>query len=484
MRYYFLLLFLLLAEISTAQKIRIFGNAPDYKGKSIEVYRIDDYLSDKTSMITSSTVDEKGSFSLGFVNEDVRKVLIKSNNNWAFLYIQPDASYHIYFAGRDRFDPVKESGNEIELSFYELDSTDINYKILSFQRWVDEFIGYTYHLRNDKLDTKFNQELDTFKTNVELAYQNDTSFNSLFFKTYVKFAIAGLDNINTIAERNRYEKHDFYLVNTPVQYQNDVYMDYLIAFYEQLIPRLPNETNEAFYQAILHSSPTMMMNALRGEYTLKNLRIREFVMIEALSEAYYSEDFPQTNVETMLDSLSHHCLFEDNEIIAKNILDRLTDLVPGSKAPDFVLLGKDQETLTLTGFEGKYLYINFIDARSEENLKELELIGELRKEYGDYVEFLTVYKEGDIPQVHREKLSENPWKTYGLSPDNSIFQKYRVVNFPQYVLIDLAGYIVANPAMSPVPNGDYESIDQTFFLLKRAIDAQNNDESNPYDPNR
>jgi hypothetical protein len=111
-------------------------------------------------------------------------------------------------------------------------------------------------------------------------------------------------------------------------------MSYISDFYQNLIPRLSNEVNQSVYEGVLKSSPTLVMHALGGDYTLINLRIRELVMIKALSEVYNSSDFPQTNVATILDSLSNKCLFQANQEIAKNLYHRVTALVPGGKAPE------------------------------------------------------------------------------------------------------------------------------------------------------
>ena len=112
-----------------------------------------------------------------------------------------------------------------------------------------------------------------------------------FSKTYVRFSMAQLDEIQFSGSRNRYEKYDFYIAPSPVFYKNDGYMKYLGKYYKNLVPRLPNQTNTAFYNAVIKSSPTLLMRALGTEYALKNMRIREIVMIQSLSEVFYSDDF-------------------------------------------------------------------------------------------------------------------------------------------------------------------------------------------------
>ncbi len=469
---YFILLFLILSGFTvSAKKVVISGYAPDYIGQEMKVFRIQDYLSDKLTPISSATVKEDSTFQMSFFSEEIEKVIIRCNNNRSFLYVEPGASYSLFFPERNKYEPVLPSGNTVEMSFLDLDSSDINYKVLGFQRWMDYFVGGTYHLRNDKESALFSAKLDSFKTNVFNYYLPDTSENSFFLKTYIRYSIAGLDNINTIAERNRYEKYDFYLEKYPVSYTNDIYMDYVLDFYEKAIPRLANETNEMFYKGVINSSPSQIFFALGHEYTLKNPKIRELVMIQALSEAYYSGQYPTTNIETVLDSLSQNSLFQVHENIAKNVLDRLTDLLPGGKAPNFVIRSDKDKAKTLADYKGKYLYLHFTDPNSEVNMREIEIMKGLHDRYGDYVQFVTIYQaQKGTSEENKEILNALPWEAFELKQDHSIFDRYRVVNFSSYVLIDAVGNVVASPAPKPTPDGEYDTIDRTFYQLKRQID--------------
>lgn len=468
---FFVLLFLILSGFSlSAQKVVVSGYAPEYIGQELKIYRIKDYLSDKVTLISSTKVAEDSTFELSFFSEEIEKVIVRCNNNRSFLYVEPGAKYSLYFPGRNQYEPVVPSGNSVEMTFLGLDSVDINYKILGFQRWMDYFIGGTYHLRNDKQTAQFAAELDTFKTNVQNYYTRDSSDNSFFLRTYIRYSIAGLDNINTIAERNRFEKYDFYLEKYPVSYNNDIYMEYLKGFYEKAIPRLANETNELFYQGVISSSPSKIFYALGHEYTLKNPKIRELVMIQALSEAYYSDQYPKTNIETILDSLSKNSLFKAHEDIAKNILDRLTDLVPGGNAPNFVLK-EDDVTKTLADYKGKYLYLHFTDPRTESNMREIEIMKDMHERYKDYVQFVTIYPTyKETTKENAATLSALPWDTYSLDQSHNIFEKYRITNFSSYVLVDAGGGVVASPAPKPTPDGEYDTIDRTFYQLKKQID--------------
>lgn len=468
MRYLLLLLSLIALSNINAQ-VTIKGYAPAYVGETIEAYKILDYFSNKEVRIASSKVKADSSFTLFLDSDITQKVIIKSKNNKSFLLVQPKAQYEILFPELDKYNPNRPNGNLVEVAFYNLDSTDINYKVLGFQRWVDYFLGNNYYTKSQN-NNDFAESLDRFKTRVEKAYENDTSE---YFKTHVKFTIAGLDNIPNAAERNRYEKHDFYIKHSPVYYNNETYMLYINDFYQKLMPRLSNRANEEVYEGILKSSPTIIMKALGSEYTLINLRIRELIMIKALTEVYNSDDYPQTNIITILDSLSTKCLFVANQEIAKNLTSRITDLVPGGKAPDLVLLGDSAETKTLYSFQGKYLYLHFFDPESLECEKELPLLIDMYKKYSQNIQFVSILKENKTHSKNGLKnIQSIPWDIYSLPQTNSIWKNYNIESYPQYTLIDAAGYIVASPALRPTPNGQYETIDKIFFYINKGMSEE------------
>ena len=340
---YFSLFSLIFSFGQEKKLVTISGIAPTYVGHTISFFEIEDYFSMKENRIASTNVQADSTFNVSFYVNETKKIIVRGNKNQSFLYIQPNAKYDIYLPEKDKFEPYRPSGNSVEITFFNLDSTDINYSILQFQRWSDDFIGNYFYLRKSK-PMEFAQKMEEFKGLVEKKYNlNDTTIKYIkgspenYLNVFVRYSFASMDNIQYAAERNRYEKHDFYIKHSPVEYQNDEYMAYINAFYEKMTPRLSMETNNRVYLGLLKSSPTLIMRALGAEYTLINMRLREMVMIKMLSEEFYSKDFPQTNILTVLDSVANHSLFDANAVIAKNMKLRLTELTVGGKAPDFVL---------------------------------------------------------------------------------------------------------------------------------------------------
>lgn len=450
----------------TMATARIRGYAPAYVGEKIELIEVQDYFSLREQAVAITEVAADSTFTFEFYNPSTRKLLIRSKKNTGYLYVQPRADYEVIFPEKNKYDTYNPNGNFVEVSFLGLDSLDINYKILSFDKWVHMFLGEYYYKKG--IDGNlFVKHLDTLKANVEKAYEADTQF---YFKTYVRFSMASLEDIQFKGNRNRYEKYDFFIQPYPVVYQNDIYMNYIKTFYENLLPRLDMEVNNRVYLGLLKNSPTLIINALSNEYTLrgKNVKLRELVMIKALTDNFYKGDLPQTNILAVLDSISRHGLFLENRVVAQNLIYRLTELVPGSKSPAFVFQNHRGEERTLSNYQGKHVYIQFLDPTIKENVKELELLKEIYKKYEGDVHIITFLPEREYSRKQQDVIQSIPWDRAVLQADSPIWKSFQVATFSHYVLLDGYGYIVSAPALRPIPNGQYETIDKTFFMIRKA----------------
>lgn len=457
----FLFLFTALYSFSqSTSKIECF--APAYIGETVKIYTQDDFITNKLRLLKSVVVEPDSIFRTTIELDKTQQVFLKSKNNKGFFIVEPGSNYQLLFPDKDKYAPNRPMGNDVEIRFFNLDTNDINYKIIQFQFETDNFLGEIFHLKNAK-PIAFANAIDSFKTVTEKNFINDSS---IYFKTYVRFKFAEMDNIQSISERNIYEKYDFYLKKFPVSYYNEPYMEYVKSFYKNYVHRINNTVNQKTYEGVIKASPTVIMHALGQEYTMSNLRLRELVMLLILKDEYISGEYPETNVMTILDSLSNKSLFKEHEIIAKNLKFRLTELTPGAKAPEFALKNDQGEMKTLRSYATKHLYIHFYDPGSINNQKEIPLLLELYEKYNDFVQFITVYRNSDtVPS----EISQLPWDTFNTKQSEDILENYNIQSFPYYTFIDQHGYIIASPSLTPTPNGQYDTIDRVFFELKKEI---------------
>src|SRR5690554_780344 len=443
------------------------GFAEAYVGKEVKVFVIDDYLSQLRTQIASTTVQEDSTFKLSFFNNETRKLRLEVDENYFHIYAQPKANYNLFVSKSSPYIDEKASRIEVEFFFFDLDSADINYKILMFEDYQLDFLEKYYHHKSLK-STNFVAQLDTFKNEVTRRYEADSSS---FFKNYVKYSVASLDNLAFLGQRNEYEKYDFYIKPETVLYQNDRYMDYVLHYYKLYEAQLSNEVNERFYKGIINSSPTLIMNALGVEYALKNIRLRELIMIKMLSEVFYTEVYPQTNILTILDSISTNAIFEDHKQIAANIKYRLLDLVPGTKMPSYSLTIDGARKFN-TDYEGKHVYLQFVNKDIRKSLEDIKLLRPIQQKYSKIIHFITVLVTEDGNKLLNDpsdfiKEHKITWDLAVVEKDDPILKNMNVNTFPHYLLSDATGHVVSAPALSPRPNNEYETIENILIGIAR-----------------
>lgn len=455
---------LLLCSFSVGAKsiVTLKGSAKGWVGSEVKVSFYEDYLSFVKTQVAATKVNGNSLFETSFYVEDTRKVIVEIGRKNLTLYVQPNGSYELN---------IEEDGNSGEdLSFYfiDLDTNDINFKILVYEDYQLNFLERFYNKHTVK-STEFVTRLDTFKLNIENRYKADTN---TFFKRYIKYSVASLDNLSFVGQRNAYEKYDFYLKSESVYYQNDRYMDYIKHFYNQYESQLSSEVSEGFYNGILKGSPSLIMNALGGDYTLKNLRLRELILIRMMGEVFYSGQYPQTNIITVLDSISNHALFDEHKSIASNITFRLLDLRPGTRMPDFSLI-IDGEKKFKKEFSGKHVYFQFVNSNTRSSIGDIKLLAPIYQKYAKYIDFVTVLVADD----ENDPLFKDPssfirehgisWEFSIITKDNSMIKSFGVSKYPYYILMDAVGYVVSAPALSPRPNNEYETIEKNLFPIAR-----------------
>jgi hypothetical protein len=92
----------------------------------------------------------------------------------------------------------------------------------------------------------------------------------------------------------------------------------------------------------------------------------------------------------------------------------------------------------------------------------------LHQAYGEYVQFISIA----ITSNGLTKDLELPWNQVIINQESDFIKSLKILNYPSYVLLDATGNIVANPALGPIPKNDYETIEPTFFQIKRIITGE------------
>ncbi|MBX7050399.1 MAG: T9SS type A sorting domain-containing protein [Flavobacteriales bacterium] len=102
------------------------GLAKGYEGRKIVAFQIEDYISEKRSVIASSDIAENGLFSLEFKPTTTGAIILSISRTEATIYASPGAHYSIIFPIVSAGTVKKFDKTSVEVSFEGLDTHDTN----------------------------------------------------------------------------------------------------------------------------------------------------------------------------------------------------------------------------------------------------------------------------------------------------------------------------------------------------------------------
>lgn len=443
------------------------GYAPDFVGKEVKLYTYQEYITMKKIEIGEGMVAESDSiFRIPLDIKTTVKGIIEIDGTEAFIYLAPKSNYDVYFHRVEG--PVSFSNKVSEVTFFGLDSTDINYRILQYHQWFDTFVAY---YEKPMSSGGFLAYLDTFKRYAAEAYQK---VDDVYFLTYVRYDIAEMEQTyggNAEADK-RLETFLNYIQPFPVYFENDKYMNFVKRFYHQDFDDYDPDTEKEIFKAIDAASPTLLMKALKRDLFLVNPELREMFMLDKLGKQFYVNNYDKPLILHMLDSVSHHARYQISANIASNIRDYLTTLESGFPAPYLELQLTADSTLYWKNYQGKFVYLTFFESWDEKARAEMKVMVNLKKKYQEDIAFLSLCTDKNKASFDKF-MNDNPdfdWDIIYIGPEHPLLHAYKVETVPAYFLINQDAYIFAAPALSPSPSGaEYFSIDKTFFDIQSAM---------------
>jgi len=139
------------------------------------------------------------------------------------------------------------------------------------------------------------------------------------------------------------------------------------------------------------------------------------------------------------------------------MISLLTKLKPGSKAPEFTLMNRDQKDLSLKSLLGKPVVLCFWTTYCEGCLSEMDLVKPLYDKYRENVHFVSVsadkYFSKMLYFVNLKK--DYVWSFVNIGDQSDVLKDYDVRTYPLFVLIDKEGNIYKYPA--GLPSGGLEA---------------------------
>ncbi|MGZ3862994.1 MAG: TlpA family protein disulfide reductase [Bacteroidia bacterium] len=441
-RVIFSILMFLSGGITFAQNVTIKGVAATHKSKEISVYLYDDLLTYAQTRMDYDTVDNKGVFELQLTVTAPQLAIIKVGQLAGRIYLQPNFNYGIIIPPVDTSRFVAAGTEQVMEIIINGDSTELNARIIDFNNRFDEFWQKHYTAFVSK---HIHRELDSFQVQIFKRYEK---VKLSYFKTYLEYTFA-LMNENTGRHRNYLAKK--YLLDRPIAYGNYEYMEFFNQYFKQYLERQTISKNGTFIlDAINEQGDYKHLNELmKNDPVLKNDTLRELVLIKGLYEMYYQPKNKKANIKQMLEQVNGSSSIAQHKKILFNILRVMNNMQVGSMAPAFSLLNAKRETISLSDYTNRFVYLSFFSTKSVECLEQFKKQEGLFSKYGDKVYFVSVCTDEDSTAFKNFVKQNARYKWVFLQGDKQTVQLYNAATTPVYFLIGMAGQLLQSPALKP-----------------------------------
>lgn len=477
LNYFLLGSFIVLQSLIFASNTVIKGFVKGFDDSELSVYVYEDFITERKKKIGFTQLTNDNVFSFSIDQQHIQKVELAIEDKTTWFFIEPGKVYNITLS----YDPDLNKGRIydriLSLKFNFPAPNELNQLVAKFNSKYDDFIT-----RNEALfikrDGSVTSKVEEFEKNIAEEFK---TYQHEFVNNFIKYTLANTFNAIDVSyykgDKKSLDKADIfmkYLQNQPVLYHNPEYMHFFKEFFKGEIKKLTLQLHGMDITKAINeqNSYEALVKALAKYPFLEDSELLHLFLINGLLEIGKDKYFHQDNMVAILQHIVTNGEFAQQKLIAANVIQKITyqKLAKGSDAPDFTLPAVNNTEVSLSDFEGKYVYINFWASWSIPALKEMKIMEKLYQQYQNKVAFVSICTDNDKEKIN-ELLKENPGYTWTFlqNKDRELMQAYEVRTLPTYILIDQQGKILRFPA--PRPGGNIErpteeDIERLFFELK------------------
>lgn len=427
-----------------AQPVIIEGSAPNYKGKTVYVSAYKDFITNTSVQVASARINDSGKFNIRIDGlKQCTYINIHINNGKGDMYIIPGNNYRVIFPPPDSStyqNPYIE--HAITLNIFIKDTTELNNLIIDFNGRLNDFMLKNYQRFIRKQAPPY---IDSFYHAMLIRYKNSKNPD---FLGYLIYTIAEIENNILEGQKALGEK---YLKDRPILYHNYEYMQFFNDYFKDYMHSITFTMNGGdINKFITKSDYPGMMELLKINHLLRNDSLCELVLLKGLYELYYSGEYNQDDIKTLLRVIGNSSKIEEDRVIAGDILASFSGVVKGGDAPDFALKDSKGEVSSILDFRGKYLYIAFFKSTSSASVSQMEIMPALYKQYGKKINFVFISEDDDYSDlVNFVNANKNFTWTFLYDEKHNLMAQYDVKTLPEYFLINPQGKFFRSPADDP-----------------------------------
>jgi len=426
---------------------------------TLDIYQIENQLSQQKKWLQRVTPDSMGIFNAQLDLQQITTLQICGSNKCALLYTQPKGRYLIELPEVEQQTFYNQDQQAIELLFYQLDTNDINYRILGFEAWMDNYIADIYQLK-DIRSNEFILKVLAFKAETAMVYGNESN---TFLRDYIKYSIGlTIDNFSVIGGPSKDDKYNFYLQTDSVDYQQPKLIEYAQFFYENYDSQVDQKVRTALEIAMQTSSLDALLKALQQDPFIYNVSWAEFVALELILECEQTNRLQKDLALELLLSLSKNAQQQGLRAAASyfwTVKSKLGNGQTWSKSYAEKQLGLRLEPQ-------QYIYLHHYIPGNQKCIAEMAALKRLAERYKNKLQIITFFpSEATWTTADKKAFEGANWQRLDLPKTDVLWQQLGWVSAPAYILLDAQLKVLYLDALGPLPNARTQTIDLILSQL-------------------
>ncbi|MCG8579494.1 MAG: TlpA family protein disulfide reductase [Bacteroidales bacterium] len=438
---------LLLAQ-QPPQLVTIKGKAPAYADYSLVMRKMANPISGEMSDLLAINVAQDGSFEQSIELSAITYATIDMGKYEGSIYLEPGQTYELILppfqprTDAERFNPyfVPE---QIELGIANEEAQGLN-------RMISDFDSYFSDQYNANAVNIFSRG-DTRKAK-EIINQTDSIFNSSqpYFVKYKQYAYGEL--LTLAYKRNKRKAMYYAMKGDPINFSMPSFQRTFNTLYKSFFTSyFPSKQGENLRVAYTKTASfDSLSSVFRKDTLFANPEMAELVLLKGLYDAFYSGRYQQEQIIDLFKQAYETGSTLNIKDFAQSLHKKVTWLRPGSSAPQFTLYRLDGKERSLSDYEGKFVYLNFMHTSNHTCKQDLQLLNVLAKQLRREVTIVTVIMDED-PTAAKKLVKDNKYRWdflhYAAMPKVAL--DYRIRALPAYFVLDPGQKLRLSPSPSP-----------------------------------
>ncbi|MGB6035723.1 MAG: hypothetical protein WBG42_05615, partial [Cryomorphaceae bacterium] len=361
------------------------------------------------------TVDADGKFTLAFDNAEINQVWLSVNRFTAPFFAEPKGNYSIEISPSPEFVLIPSwRPGSFEYVFTNLDSTDVNAKIVRFnETYFDFFTQNAQLIGNPAL----RRQVSTFESEHKLP-ENE------FLADYIEYSVA---EMKLTAGFPRNELYSTYLKDEALKLSNPSFYSFFNVFYSDYFNRYDANFGGASISNLLGVGLTyeeLDSLFLRDDFLHRD-DIRQWVMLKSIKETIYLKTYSADKLLGILRSIESEAQSESIERAARQIRMDYERSASGNLPELFPPLNESK-------LAQKPTLVVVTQKNSNEWKRESSLINLFLEEYGDYFQVVEI-------AMGIDDQSKKNWQTIDLIYPEALLNDLDIYQLPWYGWMDVEG---------------------------------------------